>query len=368
MAGYTDQDAETLLRMARDGYSLEEMSQATGHSITGIRGKLQRSGFKGHLRTKRAAPEPQPQPAAPTVGQQFKAEVEAMQRAAVEGGYDDDEPPELVWKREEEKAARKIRKAAEAGVFRWHAPGPHLLLSFVSDQHIAPGTPVDFKAMREDAELIRATPHCYAILGGDGIDNHIKHRAAVMAARSQPEDQYQLFEYYLRILADKSLLMVSGNHENWTTAFAGVDMLGRVARDQRLCYAPDEAFLEISVGTQTYRVAVRHQFRMNSSFNQTHAVKQWLRLGEREFDIGCIGHHHEHAVEAFVYRGKVCWGCRPGSYQITSAYSRAYGYNASIPTTPTFMIRGDRREITGFSTLRAALDFVRAAREIGIAA
>lgn len=293
--------------------------------------------------------------------------LDAMRRAAVEGGFDDDEPMEAVWRREEERAGRKIRKAAEGSTFRWRAPGPHLLLAFVSDQHVAPGTPVDFRAMREDAELIRATPHCYAILGGDGVDNHIKHRSAILNARSQPEDQFKLFEYYLQILGDKSLMMVSGNHDNWTTAFAGVDVLGRIARDQRLCYAPDEAFMEVGVGTQTYKVAVRHQYRLNSSFNQTHAVKQWLRLGEREFDIGCIGHHHEHAVESFIYRGKMCWGCRPGSYQITSAYSRQYGWNASIPTTPTFLVRGDRREIVGFPTLRAALDFTAAAREIGLA-
>src|SRR5262249_38888896 len=162
-----------------------------------------------------------------------------------------------------------------------------------------------------------------------------------------------LFEYYLTILGDKTLLMTSGNHENWTVALAGVDVLGRIAREHRVCYAPDVAYMEIGVGTQTYQIAVRHQYRFNSSFNQTHTVKQWLRLGEREWDIGCIGHHHEHAVESFVYRNKLRWGCRPGSYQITSAYSREGGFNRSIPTTPTFLIRGDRREITGFATLRA---------------
>jgi hypothetical protein len=332
-------------------------AKATGKSWAEVASTF---GLNSESKARRMAKQPTPP--------SLTAEVEEMRRSAVEGGYEDEdeEPMEAVWKREEARAAQKIRKAAEGSTFRWRAPGKHLLLPFISDQHIAPGTPVDFKAMREDAELIRNTPNCYGILGGDGIDNHIKHRSAMIHARSTPDDQIKLFEHYLKILGDKSLLMVSGNHENWTAAFAGVDVLARVAREQRLCYAPDEAYLEIGVGTQTYKVAVRHQYRLNSSFNQTHSVKQWLRLGEREFDIGCVCHHHEHAIESTIYRGKMCWVCRPGSYQITSAYSREYGWNKAIPTTPTFLLRGDRREIVGFATLRAAIDYCGAAREIGV--
>lgn len=311
---------------------------------------------------------PRPGGTAPASGPSA-ADLDEMRRASQAHHEDrdgDDEPPEVAWRREEERAARKIRKAAENSTFRWRAPGPHLLLAFVSDLHIAPGTPVDFRRMREDAELIRSTPHCYCVLGGDQIDNHIKHRAAVLAARSQPEDQYKLLEYYLQILGDRCLLMTSGNHENWTNQLAGVDVLGRIARDRRLWYAPDEGRLEIGVGTESYAVAVRHQYRYNSSFNQTHTVKQWLRMGETEFDVGMIGHHHEHALESFVYRGRLRWGCRPGSYQITSAYSRQYGFNRSLPTTPAFLLRGDAHEVTGWPTLRQAVDSLKAARELGV--
>lgn len=295
---------------------------------------------------------------------------QAASRAGVLSAYseDDEEPLDQVWKRAEVDSARRIRKAHEQSTFRWRAPGPHVLIAAISDQHIAPGTPVDFRAMREDAELVRSTPNCFAVLGGDGVDNHIKHQAAILAARSQPDDQFKLFEYYLQIFGDRILAMIGGNHEAWTVARAGVDILARIAKDNRICYSPDEAWLEITVGSQTYNVAVRHQFRMNSSFNQTHSVKQWLRLGPREFDLGIIGHHHEHAVESHVYRGREVWVCRPGSYQVTSAYSRQYGFNSSIPSTPTFLLRGDQRCIMGFSTLRTALSYLGAAREMGVAA
>src|SRR5262245_32960538 len=49
-----------------------------------------------------------------------------LPREPVEGGFnDDDEPMHLVWQREEERSARKVRKAHEASQFKWRAPGPH---------------------------------------------------------------------------------------------------------------------------------------------------------------------------------------------------------------------------------------------------
>ena len=77
---------------------------------------------------------------------------------------EDDEPPEVTWTREEKRTAKKIDKAIDGGTLCWKAPGKHLLLSFVSDMHIAPGTPVDFAKIKADAERIVNTPNCYAIL------------------------------------------------------------------------------------------------------------------------------------------------------------------------------------------------------------
>jgi predicted MPP superfamily phosphohydrolase len=60
-------------------------------------------------------------------------------------------------------------------------------ISFISDQHIAPGSPVDMKRMREDAEIVASTRGMFAILGGDGVDNPIKHRHAIINATSTPQ-------------------------------------------------------------------------------------------------------------------------------------------------------------------------------------
>jgi len=267
-----------------------------------------------------------------------------------------------IWKRAEVDNAERIRKALTMALFEVTLPAEPCALCFVGDQHISLGNCVDLERMREDAELISSTPGCYAILGGDGVDNHIKHRAAVLAARSQPHDQYELFEWYLSIFAHRILVVLSGNHDAWTNQIAGVDVVSMICQRQQLCYAPDEAILGVQVGGEKYKIGTRHQYRLNSSFNETHAVKQWFRNGECDWDIGNINHNHTSAVEPFWAHGKERWACRTGSYQITSAYSRQYGYNKTRPMAPSFVVYPDRREIIGFHDLRPAMRFLKAER------
>ncbi len=275
--------------------------------------------------------------------------------------YVDPETPAEKWRKAEEENIHRIEIAKKKRQFRINfQETDYVMLVAMSDLHIAPGTPVDMRRMREDAELIRDTPRCYVMLGGDMVDNHIKHRAAVMAARSQPSDQYQHFEHLLSILSPKVTAAVAGNHDLWSNQIGGYDVLGRIMSEHRnVGYSGDEARIVYRVGGHEYRFGMRHQYRLNSSFNQTHAVKQWLRNGEEDFDVGIICHHHEVALEAFMYKGQMRWACRPGAYQITSQYSAQYGWNDAVPSCPTFVLRGDNRKIYGFPDVRDAVDYCR---------
>lgn len=273
--------------------------------------------------------------------------------------WHDKETAEDRWEKAEKEAERAVRRARDLCQFKVDLGPGVSCITFLSDQHIAPGTPVDMARMRHDAELIRDTPGVYACLAGDGVDNHIKIRSAMLAARSQPSDQYELYEHYMRIMANKILAVISGNHDAWTNTESGLDMVAWICERNGICFAPAEARMDVKVGGQDYKVAYRHQYRMNSTYNQTHAVKQWYRLGEDTFDVGCIGHHHEPAIESFMAHGQERWACRPGSYQITSAYTRQYGWNSTYPTCPSFVLWPDRRKILGFSELADAVVYMR---------
>ena len=277
-------------------------------------------------------------------------------KVSVESQWKDDYDPDKAWADAEKRGRRAIRKAVNNGVFDVSFEKGPIAISVISDQHIAPGSTCDFERLREDAELIRDTPGFYAVFGGDGVDNHIKHRSALIHAQSSPDQQWKLFDHYLQLFGDKILTIISGNHDAWSAQIGGVDFLGEIAKQNKICYAPAEARLNISVAGQEYKMMVRHQSgRFNSSLNQTHAVKRHYEYGTDLFDIGVICHHHEAACEAFIRHGLKRYAARPGSYQILSPYAHQYGYSRAIPTCPTFILFPKERRMIGFDDVKDAV-------------
>ena len=299
--------------------------------------------------------------------QRLKDDLEKTKKgpARVDVEHYDEEvlSPEELWQRAEEENSKRIERAQLRSQFAVEFDKGPIGVTFISDQHISPGNVVDLQRMREDAVLVRDTPNMYAILGGDGVDNHIMIPTAMLAARSQPEEQWQLYNHYLSIFAEKIITMISGNHDAWTNERAGVDMVRWIAEKQRLCYAPHEAWVDIAVGDQKYAVAIRHKYRFNSSTNLCHTVKQWWRMGAKPFDIGCVCHHHEAAIEPFTAHGQQRWACRPGSYQIMSDYSIKGGWNSSTPACPTFILFPVIRRIVGFQDVRDGAAFLQSCRK-----
>ena len=353
----SDEIREAVQKLAQKGLQTWQIVEKTGLSATTVK------------KYKKMPPKEQPKVKRDDVREMKRASLKEQLRRLESGEEDlcvaeweDHKDMGMYWREAEEDNAKRIDKAVKQGLFKANLPAEPIALSFISDQHISVGNIVDLKRMRDDAELIAQTPGVYAILGGDGIDNHIRIHAAIMAARSQPGDQYELYSYYLSIFSHKILAAISGNHDAWSDQVAGVDMVKKLAAEHKICYAPAEARIECSVGSIKYKVAVRHQYRMNSSYNLGHSVKQWWRMGDGDFDIGCVCHHHEPHIESFQAHGAEKWACRPGSYQITSSYSRQYGFNNATPTCPTFVVYPDRKEIIGFRDIRPALRLLKSER------
>lgn len=375
MAGiqWTVEECDFIRTGFEKGMSISSLAQRISRTEPAVRHKLKSFGLIGREvnRKKRLQAEqefnPEGQKMIADASYDFentllKAELKEMKQKVkeaelriVQPEWEDDWDGDTEWARAEQKGIKAIDKASKRGRFKVNFDSGPIAISVISDQHIAPGTPCDFKRMKEDAELIRNTKGFYAVFGGDGVDNHIKHRSALIGANSTPDEQWRLFDYYLQLFGDKILAIISGNHDAWTAQIGGVDYLSKLANNQKVCYAPAEARLDITVQDQMYKMVVRHQTgRFNSSLNQTHAVKRFYENNEELFDVGVIGHHHEAAVEMFIKHGQKRYAARPGSYQISSPYSHQYGFARSIPTCPTFVFFPGERRIIGFDDVRNA--------------
>ena len=257
--------------------------------------------------------------------------------------------PAQVWERRklETRAAVEWQTARHQASISFDEDKP-IGLSFVSDQHISESGAVMLDQMEADARLIAETDGLYAVLGGDGVDNAIKHRAAVVNSASKPSTEWRMYDHYLGFFGDSLAAMISGNHDDWTQDFVGVDMVSQIAKRRGLFFAPDYILLTVNVGGQDYRVLVRHQYRFNSSYNTTHSAKQLLRMGDHDADVVTLCHKHEAAMEPWSHQGVIRWAFRPGSYQVVTGFSRRLGFNHGVPTCPTVILWPGTRRMLGF--------------------
>ena len=376
---WTRQEEEVVKEERRQGTEVADIAAMLGRTASSVSGKIRDLKDRGELIwTDRQGNEVNPAESKEQIRKAshefenvaLKAEIKDLEGkisdfktgVTIEPEWDDEWVGPKEWERAEVDGRKRIDKAVKRGRFKVDFEKGPVAICAISDQHIAKGTPCDFSRMREDAELIRDTEGFYAVLGGDGVDNHIKHRAAMISAGSGPDDQWRLFDYYLQLFGDsnrsesKILAVISGNHDAWTKEMSGVDYLSSVVANNKLCYAPAEARLDITVEGQPYKMVMRHQTgRFNSSLNQTHAVKRFYEYNDEIFDIGVIGHHHEAAIEMFIRHGLKRYAARPGSYQITSPYAHQYGFGRSIPTCPTFVLFPGERRMIGFADVRDAV-------------
>jgi len=239
-------------------------------------------------------------------------------------------------------------------------------ISFLSDQHIG-NMGTDHKRMREDAEVVRDTDGMYCAFGGDGFDNFIKVGLlpAIINAKTSPVDQIAMFEYYMSILLEnnKVLFAISGNHEYWTKLTAGIDVVQRLMRERRVLYNQHDFYVNINLGTQNYRIYIRHLTRYNSSINPMHGVKQMLRFGDYDFDIGVAGHIHTAGLETFYHHKQKRLAVRPGSYKVYDTYGEQFGFARAQPTSPVVIFYPDKRDFIGYDDVVQGARILKMERE-----
>lgn len=365
MSAYWQQYRPVLEELVQAGLSdrqIAESGQIPGANVSKIKNARHRFGLRGgdHYRGQHRE--------IPTL---TRVVSETPERVVLAPEESDEEPIEELLERTFKRTEREIKRATTRryALARIVTDRP-IALTFISDQHLSTSGAVDVRRAMEDAETVQQTPGLYAILGGDGVDNHIKHRAALVAKASTPTDEWRLYDYYLRTLGHKALAVISGNHDDWTRDFSGVDMVARLASAQKIHYAPDELVMTVQIvgkdGTerQAYTAKIRHQYRYNSSLNLGHTVKRMYDMGSDPFDIGVVCHNHAAHIETFDRHGLTRYALRPGSYQIQTAHGRRYGYADGYPTCPGVVLWPDERRIEPFEDLRGLVEKLRDVRQV----
>lgn len=273
------------------------------------------------------------------------------------------------------RTSREVAKIHHAGVARVRImTDKPIAVSISSDWHVATSTACDLPGLRRYLEAIRDTPGAFGVFVGDAADNNVKWSKQM----HDVPDEWRLVGGLLGIVGLKMLGVTSGNHDDWSRAIAGIDMLKHLADRERIHFASDELLYIVELVdprsqqmTARFGIYTRHKFRRNSTINWTHAayrlleerVAQWPEMedgGTLVPDVVAIGDNHLAAVEERDFRNKPVFAARMGPWQAGSSFGRAYGFPSCPPTAPTFVLYPHRaKRIAGFADYESALDLLR---------
>lgn len=237
---------------------------------------------------------------------------------------------------------------------------PILLVHF-GDLHI--GTKGTNHALaRHHAELVRDTPGAFALFGGDGVDNFIKHQSAMISSTSTPREQYSALEYWLSIFgADKLLGGITGNHDFWTSGIGGVDYLRDLFRRLKVPYVPHRLRLVLNLNNIKYSIELRHSYRFKSSVNLSNGLQRMWEHSDWEWDIGLLCHTHDGPfMFPFVRHSRTRWGGLCGSYKVHDDHGQQWGYNDACANSTAFLLNPQTHEITGFNSIEKGIEYLRA--------
>lgn len=210
-----------------------------------------------------------------------------------------------------------------ADIPQFHFTAP-TALCFLSDLHIG-SSGVDYAQLRIDAETIAKTDGMHAIFHGDGIDNWIIPKLSpLQRGQAVPfDDEWALFRLWLDTLGKKLMVVVAGNHDNWTRRMGGVDFLEHLTKPIAL-YDDEEVLFDVIVGKRTTRICVRHKWRGHSIYNPTHGIERAARDIDADVYVG--GHFHIATLARwFTVRERDRLAIITSTYKVYDSYQRTLG-------------------------------------------
>ena len=149
--------------------------------------------------------------------------------------------------------------------------------------------------------------------------------------------------------------MGTGNHTSWTEMLTGLDEVKSITDKLNLVYTEAGGLINLKVGNILYKIYRQHHYRFNSSFSPTHSVKQILRMGEADYDIGVLEHLHQSDMESFYWGGKFRIAIKTGSYKTDDEYARSRGFWGSNISNPSIILFPNEYKMLPFIDIKEAV-------------
>lgn len=258
--------------------------------------------------------------------------------------------------------AETIRRRASLGeaAFSVHDEVPFgVLLS--SDEHLE-SSGCELSTLKDMASTVANTDGLYAGLHGDIRDNFIlsKMMVATFGRKMSPQQALRLADYYFSLFGGKILWVVAGNHDNWEGRVSGMDSLADLVERHAVLYDNSQFSIRLRCSGVTYTLFVRHKWKMNSTYNETHSTKQTLRMGlaPPETDVVVMGDTHQPAIEYWVWAGRRRLAIRTGSAKREDEYAHELGFPEGGFLAPVLIFWPNQRKVLAFPDYREGAEYL----------
>ena len=243
-------------------------------------------------------------------------------------------------------------------------------ISFTSDWHL--GSPyTDYEALLRHIDLWLSVPNLYLGTLGDITDNFILSalKSGALTALFSPLDQHDVAKQLFSDLSEKVLFTQSGNHENWTSSEAGMELAQSFYSNLKAPYLREGGGITLVVNDLiSYRLYVKHRYRFHSNFNVTNSGKRMHDM-ESPFDIGVLGHYH---VPTFEHTHKWSGAMQrdiiyimTGSYKVDDKWTREMGLAArGTAGCPTVIFFPNQKKMIPFRNVEDAAVMLQALQQV----
>jgi len=235
--------------------------------------------------------------------------------------------------------------------FNFDTDKPICVIAF-SDTHIG-SLGSDHALLARITQEILDTPNLYVAFLGDVAEVAIKLRSVteVMGNVLTPEMQLDFVESWLADIAPRTLFATYGNHEERTEQQSGINPFAR-AFSRKVVYFSGIGHADITVGTQTYRLAASHKFRGSSQDNPCHSGSRYLLREGADREIALAGDSHRPGVLLMTHSGEPKLAINSGTLQLNSGYARRYFSLKTCPVFPVFTLDPHQHMFTPFWSLQ----------------
>lgn len=235
-------------------------------------------------------------------------------------------------------------------------------IAFWGDWHVgARGS--DMRRLDKDADTIADTDGLYTIGMGDYKDNAsaLVHANSTQESVATTDMQSLVVHRLFQRVGRKALAIVRGCHDDWDKRNANVDFVQSLCDVTGAVNLWHGGIVTVDVGSQEYKIAVRHKYKNESGLNTTNAQRNFVN------DFGpvdgvVLAHKHYYDMQQLKRMGKDMIYARSGAYKLYDEFGQKLAGYEGIYGVPVWIFMPDRHEIIplrSFDTALTVLDGLR---------